>query len=343
MPNPFFYGGRIENPEHFIGRKTELRAIFSALETFSGGQAQHISLVGERRIGKSSLLYHVTQTYRARLSQPERYRFVFVDLENPHCHTLGGLLQFILKGLGVPAAHNLTLDQFSAALEKLHDREKFCPVISLDEFEHLASRSEEFPNQVYETFRSLAGNNKAAFLTASRASLPAMIQQSNITSTFPNIFIRVSLGEFSADEAGQLIHRAVTCDHPFGVAELRLLREMGGRHPYKLQAAGSLLYLQKSAGAAINRRQVQALHAAQMEQAGLGKSPAWPQSAWRTLLEWLRSLGRAILGLFKEKEKISAESALLMGILSLLAVTLLLYFGLDALIALYRSLTFETP
>ena len=71
MSNPFFYGGRITDPAQFVGREAELRRIFAALETAHEGQAQHISVLGPRRMGKSSLLLHVTQTYQQRLRHPE--------------------------------------------------------------------------------------------------------------------------------------------------------------------------------------------------------------------------------------------------------------------------------
>lgn len=239
MPNPFFYGGRIENPMNFVGRKTELRAIFSALEHFKDGQAQHISIVGERRIGKSSLLYHVTQIYRQHLSQPERYRFVFVDLDNTHNHTLQGLLQYILKQLGISAPSYFLLNEFDEALGKLHDKNKICPVLCLDEFEHLATRKDEFPDHVYETFRSLGSNNKIAYITASKQPLPDLIHQSNMTSTFPNIFIQRHLGEFSHSEAEELLQHS---NPQFSPAVTSKIIQIAGHHPAKLQMVASIVY-----------------------------------------------------------------------------------------------------
>ena len=55
MSNPFYYGGRVE-PDQFVGRQSELRRIFAALEIAHTGQMQSVSVVGPRRIGKSSLL-----------------------------------------------------------------------------------------------------------------------------------------------------------------------------------------------------------------------------------------------------------------------------------------------
>ena len=70
MPNPFYFGGYIRDPDQFVGRKAILRNIFSALETVHTGQIQSVSIVGPRRIGRSSLLYQATQQYGRYLQIP---------------------------------------------------------------------------------------------------------------------------------------------------------------------------------------------------------------------------------------------------------------------------------
>ena len=49
--NPFAYSQPISKPDRFIGREDELRGILSELR-----REMSISIVGERRIGKTSLL-----------------------------------------------------------------------------------------------------------------------------------------------------------------------------------------------------------------------------------------------------------------------------------------------
>jgi uncharacterized protein len=90
MSNPFFYGGRIIHPSQFVGRDGELNRIFAGLQTAQDGQAQHFSIVGPRRIGKSSLIYHIVQIYQQRLTNPGKYKFVYIDLDDPHCQKLSG-------------------------------------------------------------------------------------------------------------------------------------------------------------------------------------------------------------------------------------------------------------
>ena len=99
MPNPFFYGGRV-NPEQFVGRSAELQRIFAGLEVTHTGQMQSFSVVGPRRIGKSSLLFYIANKYARDLTQAAQYRFGYFELSDAHCRTLDGLLDGILKQLG---------------------------------------------------------------------------------------------------------------------------------------------------------------------------------------------------------------------------------------------------
>ena len=57
---PFYAGSMITDPQFFVGRREELDFITSRL---MAAQPTSINVVGERRIGKSSLLYHFFQTY----------------------------------------------------------------------------------------------------------------------------------------------------------------------------------------------------------------------------------------------------------------------------------------
>jgi hypothetical protein len=238
VPNPFTYGGRITNPAQFIGRGKELQTIFSALETAHSGQLQHVQVVGERRIGKSSLLFHVTQIYRQRLTQPEKYRFVYIDLDDGRCHTLEGLLKYISSQLGL--SNKPTLAKFQEAIEELSREQGIYPILCLDEFEHLTKRKDQFPNEVFEVWRSLASGSRLAFITSSQTSLGQLIQQGNLTSTFHNIFIYLELGNFTEAEARTLLAR--NTDHPFSEEEISKLFKLANYHPTHLQLAAKLLY-----------------------------------------------------------------------------------------------------
>src|SRR5512145_2358886 len=151
MPNPFFFAGKITNPEQFVGRDAELRKIFGYLDASHTGQVQHTSVVGERRIGKSSLLYHISQVHEKYLAGNDAaYRFVYLDLDRPQCHTRQGLLRHILKELDLPAPAEPSLERFYELLEQEHEKKGIWPVLLMDEFEHLPARAAEFTDTFFE-------------------------------------------------------------------------------------------------------------------------------------------------------------------------------------------------
>lgn len=71
----------IKNPEEFFGRMNELRTIFTRLQGL-----QSTSNYGERKIGKSSLLFHVFQMILSELRS--NYKKVYLDtLRTPGYHS----------------------------------------------------------------------------------------------------------------------------------------------------------------------------------------------------------------------------------------------------------------
>lgn len=324
MPNPFFYGGRIENSKNFIGRKTELRAIFSALELFKDGQAQHISIVGERRIGKSSLLFYLTNNYNHYLSQPTNYKFIFVDLDNARTHTLHGLLVFILEQLKIDIPKHLSLEKFNDALENMQKKKKIHPVLCLDEFEHLTSRKDEFTNSVFEELRSLGSNNKLAFITTSKTPLFNLVIQSHMTSTFPNIFTQLPLGEFNESEVLQMLDQGKACDHPFNNEEIRRMQLYGGRSPYKLQVAGSKIYLAKAEGD-INWKKIEQGIKNQIESVKTQNKISFLDATITKIAKFFQSLGQAIHEFRVGKTELSDSSARWVGVVAILIILLLLF------------------
>jgi uncharacterized protein len=266
MPNPFFYGGHVQ-PDQFVGRKAELRRIFSALETAHTGQLQSVSVVGPRRIGKSSLLYYVA--HKPTLINSDAYRFAYVELSDANCRTLDGLLATILKQLGANKSNGkLSLTKFQDAIVTLKNSGK-CPVVCLDEFEELTDHPDQFTLDLYDSWRYLINQHAMAFITGSKSPLIDLQQKLGYTSPFFNVFTHLPLGELANDEARELIARGAECDRPFTPAEQNDAWLMAGNHPYKLQLAGSLLYQSKADGGAIDWAKLRNDFVQQLRQVGL--------------------------------------------------------------------------
>jgi len=62
VQNPFSNRNMITDPDGFFGRKTELATIFNRLQNL-----QSCDVYGERKIGKSSLLYYVFKNVEDRI------------------------------------------------------------------------------------------------------------------------------------------------------------------------------------------------------------------------------------------------------------------------------------
>jgi hypothetical protein len=326
MPNPFFYGGKV-SPNLFVGRSQQLRRIFSCLEIANTGQLQSVSIVGPHRIGRSSLLNYITAKYHQHLQSPHLYRFVYVSPHDANCHTAGEFLCKVLDALALPlhTHHNATLQEFQEAILLLNQN-GIHPIICLDEFEDLLNTN-SFSDGFFDVLRHLMSESALAFVIASTHPLSDLVLTEKYTSPFFNIFTIVQIGEFIVaehlDEADLIVDRGRQCDYPFSDAETRLMRKLAGRHPYKLQLAGSLIYQSKMNGT-VNSNSVKRDFKAQLKQAGLAKNLS------RTLLKqgklFVISVGKALLEVRRSKDEISESSAFWWGI-GILAFLLLLIVG----------------
>jgi hypothetical protein len=230
---------------------------------------QSFSVVGLRRIGKSSLLFYVANKFARDLTQPAKYRFAYVELQDARCKTLDGLLRTVLTSLRVsPISKALTLAKFQDEILRLRAAGNF-PVVCLDEFEDLAHNTDEFKRDLYDCWRHLMGENALAFITASKVPLIDLAQVHGYTSPFFNVFTYLPLSEFTDDEALELIDRGVNCDRPFGDAERNQMYTLGEKHPYKLQLAGSLIYRAKADDGAVEWAELRREFVTQLQNVGL--------------------------------------------------------------------------
>lgn len=84
----------VTDPADFIGRAEQREEICTRLD-----KMESASIVGERRIGKSSLLYQLALT-GARRIEDGQYRFFYLDMQDARFDTAAGFFRAILKVLG---------------------------------------------------------------------------------------------------------------------------------------------------------------------------------------------------------------------------------------------------
>jgi tRNA A-37 threonylcarbamoyl transferase component Bud32 len=255
--NPFFSRQRITDPDCFYGRQQEIESLYSAIIT-----RQCRSIVGERKLGKSSLLTAVAQpAIMERYGlEPARTLFLYIDLEGLASARREDFWIELLDRLSVvlpPEADQLR-DQAERLLEASELRfttvrrllrrvrdENLEMVLALDEFEAMASNS-NFEPDFYGELRSLAGELGTVYLTASKRGLYDLTYHhtDTLSSPFFNIFSEIALGLMPEDEAASLLENLSQKGHGPGFCEeeIELGLELAGPHPFFLQIAGFHLY-----------------------------------------------------------------------------------------------------
>jgi hypothetical protein len=254
--NPFTYGNPIRDPRRFFGRAREAEQIFGRLRN---PEFESSSVVGDRRIGKTSLLNYIAdqETRAAYGLGGDSYNFVYADLQ-----MVGGAMgpeQLWRQLLGT--LHELCRDDvIVAALKELLGRKRLDTfdldaffrkadargqhaVFLLDEFDQVTTNP-NFGPDFYFGFRSLAIHRKVALVTASRLELVQLCHSESVRSSpFFNIFANINLRMFSPEESHSLVSRSLgETGVQFSDRETGQILDLAGRHPYFVQVACSLLF-----------------------------------------------------------------------------------------------------
>src|SRR5204863_4241040 len=237
--NPYLNRVAIKDPEQFFGRAREVSKIFSRI---GASRPQSISVVGERRIGKSSLLHYINnpEVRAQHLDQPESYAFAFIDLQQKRRLTLIEFFNELFGQLSIETGDKTlkkvppTFDSVRASLETFK-RERRKLIVLFDEFDAITT-NRAFDLEFYSFLRSIANNYDVAYITSSARDLQELCHTQLIAdSPFFNIFTNVFLRAFTRKETFDLITR------PSAEAGLplegygRRFMEIAGYVPYFLQ------------------------------------------------------------------------------------------------------------
>ena len=245
VDNPFFHRGAIRRASDYFGRNDTIAEVLGLLRN-----GQSVSIIGARRIGKSSLLLHLCRdAVRAGFGlDGAKALFVMVD-----CQELGGsppeeVYDALYTGV-VDSAENANLTvptvdgpgtyrTLDRALNKV-TQQGATVVVLLDEFELLAANEQLGPH-FFARLRGLTTKYGLAYITASQRPLYAITADEKVLSSpFFNIFVTLQLGLFSDEEARGLINqRLEKTDVKFDDALTSYLIELVGAHPFFLHVAG---------------------------------------------------------------------------------------------------------
>jgi serine/threonine protein kinase len=208
--NPYLNRVMISNPLEFFGREREITRIYSRLDA---PRPQSISVVGDRRIGKSSLLYHIygAKNRKQHMRNYLETLFVYLDFQQDLQFDVPRFIDFLFNMFTYESKSHQdytqrekTLDELKNVIHQLHDDGKRI-VILMDEFE-VITRNPRFEGQFFALLRALANTYHVAYVTSSHEDLQKMCHDKSISdSPFFNIFSNLILRPFSAAEAHALI------------------------------------------------------------------------------------------------------------------------------------------
>jgi hypothetical protein len=257
MPkNPFTYGNPITDPARFIGRRREVAQVHSRL---SNAEFESSSVVGERRIGKTSLLKYLSHPHvTAAAGFPaDAYIFSYIDLQildptKTPTDFWRRTLRAIRRQVGnnelrswideicrEPAIDAFILDDVFGLVDDLN----LHIVLLLDEFERVTQNA-SFDLDFFSGLRSIAIHHNLALITSSRRELVELTHSRAVQdSPFFNIFANINVRPFSDQESRNLIASYMSGnDLQFHPGDIDYVLWTAGPHPYFLQMACSLLY-----------------------------------------------------------------------------------------------------
>ena len=241
LHNPYLNRSMIRSVDEFYGRRRELNYVMSRI---GAPTPQSISVLGERRVGKSSLLWHIAQkeVHSRYLEQPERYVFLMMDFQGKQNLSEEDFCRFFGEELSKGVGPSIEVPQLSnkADIQKVIQRlaQADLRLICLfDEFECITTCAEFSPG-FFGFLRSLANLYLVAFVTSSRRDLTSLCHQREIAeSPFFNIFSQVHLGPMPGEEIKELIvEPSETAGLPLQ-PHVENITQLGGHWPFFVQIA----------------------------------------------------------------------------------------------------------
>lgn len=254
MINPYVYDRPIAQRERFYGRRSEIMRIYSRI---AADRPQSVSIVGEPRTGKTSLLnWLYDAAARAEyLDEVSEYVYLLLRLNEAapdRPEAFFAQVNEALRETGRDAIEP-TYSGFSSLVERLMGGDEKL-VLFCDDF-HVVTQNPAFPLDFFSFLRSVANNNDVGYITTSSAALQKLCASQDLEeSPFFNIFTTVNLGPLKEEEAQNLVQQpALVAGAPFA-EEANWILELGGMSPYLLQLSAGLAFEARSDGALTRER-----------------------------------------------------------------------------------------
>ena len=251
--NPFTFGNPVSTQERFYGREGDLRQVISRL--LSAGEST--SVVGERRIGKTSLLKFLANPENANALglPPDKFCLVYIDFQGLTDITPQRFWQRVLRKM----EGSICKPELVGEIQALRERESFdlfdledlfeaisrkgiSTVLLMDEFEYV-TRNPNFKSDFFGGLRALAIHRDLPLITSTRRELVDLCHSDEIKgSPFFNIFVNLVLRPFNRDQLLEML-RGYTAEVELDLTpqEEALAVQLSGGYPFFVQMAGYYL------------------------------------------------------------------------------------------------------
>lgn len=276
MKNPFIFGSPVPPPQ-FYGRNNTVHFMMDRLFGYSRSS---IALWGDRRVGKTSLLYFLMQE-ELRLDYVEdleKHHIIFIDCQIFTTNFTQHLFWLeVLEQLSETAVSATIIDEIERLLgkPKLQSRDVRrllrkmqnageSLTLLLDEFSHIVWAGQHSDAQEMRAFLSFLRTGITAVMPSSKTTHPrplAIVTSSrrplnevtlpiygsaDIGSPFHNAFVFERLQPFSEKTVNHLLDSKLDGSPlAFTAPEKQHLITQTGRHPILVQSYGSELFLAK--------------------------------------------------------------------------------------------------
>ena len=207
--NPYLNRVMIVDPDDFYGRDSIVQKLFAKIDIT---RPQSVSIVGDRKIGKSSLLNYLInpKTREEHLINPDRLIFIYIDFQQFRGNTIEDFFLTVFNGIIREFSGNIVINldaDYRGFLQLIEEFEKnnLSLIFLFDEFE-VITKNPHFGHDFFSFFRSIANNYPVAYFTTSGRKLQDLCHTKEISdSPFFNIFTNVILEPFDEQEARLLI------------------------------------------------------------------------------------------------------------------------------------------
>jgi hypothetical protein len=247
MKSRYNFKTPVNDPAYFLGRRALVSKIYARI---GAGRPQSVSIVGDTKIGKSSLLSYLAheKIKQEMLTYPDDYIFLYIPCRTDNQMTLGTFTGTIYRMTlkytekSDDSSIQLEYNYFKRMVEHLHKQNKKI-ILFLDDF-NLITLNPAFPLEFFSFLRSLANNYNLAYITTSYEDLQKLCISKDIEeSPFFNIFTNMSLRGLDTNEIDSFFQNSDSEENNSIQENKDYLIDLVGTGPYPLQMACH--YLQK--------------------------------------------------------------------------------------------------